>query len=161
MSMGFWMMFSLLLGQKGVQQVWLSIRRAWHQQRCTSSLKKIIYQADKLLWGYYKRVRNNVSKGVRVRKQSDLLGHVSVFLLLFGLKHSPPISQDLGRPAVVQTRVFLPHQRTVAFAEEEESIHWPPCSLFIWVLLHFLCCASTLHLWPLVLATQHWLLITI
>lgn len=94
------------------------------------------------------------------KRQSHLLGHVSVFLLLFGLQHRPPVCQDLGGPAIVQTRMFLPHQGTVAFAKEEEGIHGPPCPLFIRILLNFFCCAATLLLQSLFQATQQWLLLT-
>ncbi|TNN80111.1 hypothetical protein EYF80_009622 [Liparis tanakae] len=65
-----------------------------------------------------------------------------------GADHSPPVSQDLGGPAVIQAWMFLPHQGAVAFAEEEEGIHRPPCPLFTRVLLHFLRCACTLHMVP-------------
>lgn len=96
--------------------------------------------------------------GAKVTRSTHLLGHVGVFLLLFGLQHSPPVCQDLGGPAVVQARMFLTHQGAVALAKEEEGIHRTPGPLLVGVLLRLLRCASTLHLQPLLWATQHRLL---
>jgi len=98
----------------------------------------------------YSLRQNKKQMGIKKRhglwEQSYLLSHVGVFLLLFGLQHSPPISQDFGGPPVVKTWVFLAHQGAVAFAKEQEGIHRPACPLLAGVLLNFLRCASTLHL---------------